>query len=356
MRSKFIYFMFVLVIVLVFSSVAIGQDIIPTPNEEKWGKIPDQINPSKDAKYTLITATMHPAPHPEDIAFKYFHKRVEELTNGVVTTSYFPGGVLFPGGDRDVLTQVRKGDVSVSRVDASSMTSISPTSEIGAAIFLFDSPKHIYRFTERKEFKQIVDNDLLDKGIVNFGVVAFARHLYTRLPVKSLDDLKGLKIRTMEVPSVMDAWNALGANATPLPWGELFTSLQTRLVDGAEGSATAFYSARFYEIVKNFTAVYYKYSTIYFVANKDTLNALPEDLRKLVIQAGRETVQLTREIYEDWESDVFKFISKQGIKVYLQQDITDYNNWRDIIDKANINKDIFEKVGSEFKEIIEETR
>ncbi len=331
--------------------------VIPSPNEAKWGKIPEKVVPNKGAKYTLITASLHPSPHPEDMAFRFFHRRVEELTQSKVTTNYYPDGVLAPGGARDLLDQVRKGDVHVTRLDGSAVISISKPFEITNGLFLFDNPHHIYRFMETDAYQKKIMADFDKAGLTGFGAFSFARHVYTtKTPILGLSDLKGLKIRTMEIPSVMAAWNALGANATPLPWGDLFNALQTGLVGGGEGSATAFYAAKLYEVAKNFTAIYYKYSSIYYVMNQKTLNKLPQDLRKAVIQAGQESVELTREIYIDWEKDVFDFIKKQGVKVFSNEGIKDYPNWRKVISDAKVNDKILSRAGQEFKQIVEETR
>ncbi len=188
------------------------------------------------------------------------------------------------------------------------------------------------------------------------GSFAFARHLYTSKPVKSLNDLKGMKIRTMEIPVVMHAWNALGANATPLPFGELYTGLQTGLLDGGEGSATAYFSNRFHEVAKYLNAIYYKYESVSLIINQKKYGSLPPDLKRAVDQAARETVDLIREVYADWEEDVFGTLRQQKAVVITQKEMQDFPKWRERVRDAKINEAVFKTAGEGLAPLVEQAR
>jgi tripartite ATP-independent transporter DctP family solute receptor len=324
-------------------------------NEGKWGKLPEKAVTNKAAQVVLVTATVHPAPHPEDMGFRYFHRRVEELSGGRVSTNYYPGGML-TNDARDLLDLNIKGDVDLTRHDSAAVKSISPSFELMSGLFLFDNPSHVYRFMERKEFLEPTRKNLEENNLVLLGSFAFARHLYTSKPVKLLNDLKGMKIRTMEIPVVMRAWNALGANATPLPFGELYTALQTGLVDGGEGSATAYFSNRFHEVAKYLNAIYYKYESVSLIMNQKKYASLPPDLKRAVDQAARETVDLIREVYADWEEDVFGTLRAQKAVVITQKEMQDFPKWRERVRDAKINEAVFKTAGEGLAPLVEQAR
>ena len=209
---------------------------------------------------------------------------------------------------------------------------------------------------ERPEFIAKVENAMAEKNLIGLGSFAFARHFYAKNSIKSLNDLKGLKIRTMEIPVVMQAWNALGANATPLPFGDLFTGLQTGLVGAAEGSATAYYSNKFYEVAKYLVLVYYKQTIVTYTVNKKKFESFNTDIQKAIRQAGRETSELVREIYADWDKDIMDNLSKIGVVIVNQKDITDYNEWMERIKAAKLNDSLFQRTDRAFEKLIEITR
>jgi TRAP-type C4-dicarboxylate transport system substrate-binding protein len=323
-------------------------------NEAKWGKLPDKAVTNKNAKIVLVTATIHPAPHYEDMAMRFFHKRLEDLTNSRMSTNYYAGGVLTKDS-RELMDMNIKGDVDFTRLDES-LGAISPVFELGGGVFLFDSPEHMYRIMDGKEFIEKTQKDLERNNLVILGTFGMARQLYTRKSVRSLNDLKGMKIRTMEIPSVMHAWNALGASATPLSFGEFFTSLQTGLVDGGEGSATAYYSSKFQEVAKYIAVINYKYGYVSYAMNKKKLDSLPSDLQKAVVQAGKEAVELTREICVDWDTDVYEKLKASGVTVVTQKEIPDFPVWRQRIREARVNAELFKRAGTEFERLVEEAR
>lgn len=365
MKTRFVYLGLIGVVVLGMVSLLIGVQsseagaaagrVSIRYNEAKWGKLPEKATTNKSAKFVLVTATVHPAPHPEDMAMRYFHKRLEDLTNSRMSTNYYAGGILTQDA-RDLLDLNIKGDIDFTRHDEASMASLSPPFELVGGVFLFDNPQHIYKVSEGKEFIERTKKDFEKTNLLLVGSFCFGRHVYTRKPVRSLAELKGMKIRTMEIRSVMDAWNALGANATPLPFGELYTSLQTGLVDGGEGSATAYYSNKFHEVAKYLAVINFKYSTVSFVMNKKKFDSLPSDLQKAIMQAGKETLELTREIYADWENDVLDTLKASGVTVITQKEMADYPAWRQRIREAGVNAALFKKAGTEFERLVEEAR
>lgn len=324
-------------------------------NEQKWGRLPESVVSNRRAEFTLVTATSHAAPHPEDMGFRYFHRRVEELTNGRVTTNYFPGGMLARDA-RDILDLNVKGDIAVTRHDEASFTSIAPAYEIVSGLFLFDDPQHLYRFLEHPTFQARFANELGKNNLVALGSWSFARHLYTRNPVANLGDLRNLKVRTMEIPVVMQAWNALGANATPLPFGDLFTGLQTGLVGGAEGSATAYYSNKFFEVARYLTLVNYKFSTVSLTINKQMLDSMPPDVQVAVRKAGAETVELIREVYDVWEQDIVQQLGRVGVVVATQSRIADFDAWRERIRSGGLNAALLQRTDPSFESLIESLR
>ncbi|NLM95784.1 MAG: TRAP transporter substrate-binding protein [Firmicutes bacterium] len=350
------YKRFGFVAVVLMGLLLVGLNVFASalePDPNVWGVVPERVEPSPNAEYVLVTATLHPAPHPEDVMFRYFHRRLEELTNGRATTDYFADGILAPGGDRDLLEQVQSGDIDIARVTDSLIAAVVPGHEVFQAPYLFSDTEHLHRVADSSEFQDLTKDDFTKAGHVYKGTWAFARHLYSTDPIKSLTDLSGVRVRTMEVPVIMDAWQALGAVPTPLPWGEVYTGLQTGLVHAAEGSATAYFSNRMYEVAKHFSAISYMYAPITMIINAKAYNSWPADIREAVDIACQESVELVRELYQTWEYEVFAEMEENGAVIYGPEDIPDLNEWQAAVAKAGVNDDLFRRTGQEYLAIIE---
>jgi TRAP-type C4-dicarboxylate transport system substrate-binding protein len=165
------------------------------------------------------------------------------------------------------------------------------------------------------------------KGLIKLGFVSGgSRSMYARQPVRTLGDLTGKKIRTMEDPIYLDTWNALGALATPIPWGDVYLSLDQGIVDGAEGALISYQSMGFYDPSPHVTVIDYIFSWHNFMMSKLSWDKLSAQSQKLIKDAAKAATEFERNYVVEVEKkllDVLK--TKHGAKIYYPDDI---EQWR----------------------------
>ncbi|WP_456022601.1 TRAP transporter substrate-binding protein [Pseudomonas protegens] len=202
----------------------------------------------------LKFADIHPAGYPTVVAEKSMGETLTKETNGELTFKYFPGGVL--GSEKEVIEQMQVGAVQLSRVSLGIVGPVVPDVNVFNMPFIFRDQQHM-----RNVIDGPVGDEILGK-ITNseFGLVALAwmdggtRNIYTKKPVRKLEDLKGMKIRVQGNPMFIDMMNAMGGNGIAMDTGEIFSALQTGVIDGAENNPPTllehnhFQNAKFYSL------------------------------------------------------------------------------------------------------------
>lgn len=203
------------------------------------------------AKTTLRLAHSLAAGHPVDKSLELLAKLAAERSNGQLEVKIFPAGQL--GQQRELIEQMQNGAIDIVHANAAPLAAFEPRYGV------FDLP---FLFRDKAHFFAVADGDIgadilaagKDKGFV--GLCYFdngTRSFYTKKAVKTPDDLKGMKIRVQPGPIATKMVNLLGATATPLAWGELYTALQSGVVDGAENNVTALTLAKHGEVMKFYT-------------------------------------------------------------------------------------------------------
>ncbi|WP_047293603.1 TRAP transporter substrate-binding protein [Pseudomonas fluorescens] len=202
----------------------------------------------------LKFADIHPAGYPTVVAEENMGKTLTRETNGELTFQYFPGGVL--GSEKEVIEQMQVGAVQLSRVSLGIVGPVVPDVNVFNMPFIFRDHQHM-----RNVIDGPVGDEILDKITHSeFGLVALAwmdggtRNVYTKKPVRKLEDLKGMKIRVQGNPMFIDMMNAMGGNGIAMDTGEIFSALQTGVIDGAENNPPTllehnhFQNAKFYSL------------------------------------------------------------------------------------------------------------
>jgi tripartite ATP-independent transporter DctP family solute receptor len=202
---------------------------------------------------TMKAADVHPAGYPTVVAVENMGKKLEAATQGRIKFQMFPGSVL--GGEKEMIEQTQVGAIQILR------TSLGPLGPVVPDVNVFNMP---FVFRNIPHMRAVIDGpigqELLDKISASPArMVGLAwmdsgsRSLYTKKPVRKPDDLKGQKIRMMGNPLFVDTMNAMGGNGIAMGFGEVFTAIQTGVVDGAENNPPSFFStnhhkagARFY--------------------------------------------------------------------------------------------------------------
>jgi len=195
-------------------------------------------------------AEVHPAGYPPVVAEQDMGKKLETQSNGEISFKMFAGGVL--GSEKEVVEQVQANAIQMTRVSLGIVGPVVPDVNVFNLPFVFRSHAHM-----RKVIDGEIGQEILDK-ITNsdFNLVALAwmdggtRNLYTKKPVRDIADLKGMKIRVQGNPVFIDTINAMGGNGIAMATGEIFSALQTGVIDGAENNPPTLLEHNHYQNAK----------------------------------------------------------------------------------------------------------
>jgi tripartite ATP-independent transporter DctP family solute receptor len=257
------------------------------------------------AQTVLNVNTALTTDDPMYAGLERFKANVEKRTAGKLAVRIYPGSQL--GKDEDVLEQARAGANVAVLVDGGRLAPFVKEFGIMGAPYLVDNFDQILRLTGSPLFRNWVDKL---RNAANLQVLAFDwfqghRNVLTNVPVKVPADLKGIRMRTPGAPVWLETVRAMGATPTGMPWSEVYSALQTKVIDGAEAQHPAVYGARLYEVVKVVTKTEHIYLITGIVTSRTWFDKLPADqqtvLREEADAAGKWASEKTIESLADYE-------------------------------------------------------
>jgi tripartite ATP-independent transporter DctP family solute receptor len=238
---------------------------------------------------------------------------LEEQTSQKATMNIFPANQL--GSEKEMVQGALFGSIDVFVVSNGVVGNFVPELKVFEMPFLFRSQQHM-----DKVFRGPILKDLnkfaVAKGLRLLGFYsAGVRHIMTKKPINSIDDLKNLKIRTMQVPSHVAAFKAFGANATPISYGELYGSLQTGVVDGAEAANTNYDAMKFYQVAPHWAMVGWTSLVSVLAISEKKFQSLPVDVRDAIVLAGAESAAYERDVYAKSDAELVEPLKKLGVQI-----------------------------------------
>jgi tripartite ATP-independent transporter DctP family solute receptor len=245
---------------------------------------------------------------------KYFKPYVEEKSGGKITVAVDNNSVL--GGDRQLFESLQMNTVQGSFGPLSVLASFEPNFSVVDSPFLFKDKKTAYAALDGA-FGALLAKGLPQKGmrLLGYGENAFRNISTSTRPVAKMEDMSGLKIRVMEAPVYISTMKALGANATPMAFSELYTALQQKTVDGQDNGVVLTYTAKLYEVLKYYTFTEHCYAANAYVFSEDFLQTLPKDLLKVVEDGTKYALENQRRLNTEMEESLIKTIEKSGVQV-----------------------------------------
>lgn len=224
-----------------------------------------------------------------------FAELVSQKSDGKITVKIFGGGVL--GGDLPVVSALQGGTIEMSLMNASLLNGLVKEFAVFDFPYLFDNEEEAYAVLDGPVGKKLMDM-LPEKGLVGLTYPELGfRHIHNnKRAVATLDELKGLKIRVIQTPVYIDFMNALGANATPLPFPEVYTALETGTVDGATNPLVTIPVMKFNEVQKYLTLTGHMYNPQIIIMSKKTWDKLSEVERNLIQESADEARDFEREV------------------------------------------------------------
>ena len=201
---------------------------------------------------TLFLAHGLPVNHPVHKGMIDFQQRVARKSGGTLEIKIFPDGQL--GSERELLELLQIGSVAMTKVSAAAMANFAPEYQVLGVPYLFRDREHLFKVLEGEVGRRLLEkgSDYWLRGLCFYD--AGSRSFYTKTkPVRTPEDLAGMKIRVMNHQMSVDMVNTLGGSATPMAYGELYTALQQGVVDGAENNLPSFVSSNHFEVCKYYT-------------------------------------------------------------------------------------------------------
>jgi tripartite ATP-independent transporter DctP family solute receptor len=211
-----------------------------------------------------------------------------------IKISYFPNNQL--GKEADVVQQVKVGSIDMMVTGSSIWATVAPEFGMLDLGYLFDSYDHVAAALDGGVGAQM--NKIL-QGRTGCSVIAWASHfgprnVYTKAPVKSLADLKNVKLRVLPTPAFIETFKLMGAIPTPIPFGELYMAAQTGVVDGFEHDTATVLASKLNEVTKSCWLTEHLFSPMVIVAGKRCLDKIPADLRPAFLKAAQDATTQER--------------------------------------------------------------
>lgn len=251
---------------------------------------------SASAQTVLRLAENQPETNPVTVAMHRFADLVKEYTDGEVVVEVFSGAQL--GQEPETIEQAQAGIIDFSRVNTVGLANVSPSMGAITLPYVFRNWDHKYAVLDG-DIGDDLRADLEDVGLVGFDFMdAGSRSFYTveGKPVTKLEDLKGLKIRVQPAPISIRMVELLGAVPTPMNYGEVYSALQTGVIDGAENDYVSYETSGHYEVAPNYVEDQHLSPPAIVIMNKARFDSLPEDQQAAIEKAAHEAALYEREI------------------------------------------------------------
>jgi tripartite ATP-independent transporter DctP family solute receptor len=252
--------------------------------------------PAMAQSVTLRSADIHPDGYPTVVAVQYLGQLMDERTGGRIKIQVFNNAQL--GAEKDTIEQTRFGVIDLNRVNSAPFNNLVPETQVLGLPFLFQSVDHMHK---------VVDGPIGDEILAAFephGLVGLAfydsgaRSFYTtKTPIKTIEDMKGLKIRVQQSDLWIAMLQAFGANPTPMSYGEVYSALETGVVDGAENNWPSYESSRHFEVAKHLTLTEHSLTPEVLVISKLSWDKLAPADQALLRQAAKDSVVKMRELW-----------------------------------------------------------
>ena len=294
----------------------------------------DAAAAASDPKVTLVYAEVNPLDTIVGQTGSHFKEKVEELTGGSVVVDVQASGVL--GSENDVLDAILGGSTSIdmSRISAFALTSYGCNkSKLLSIPFTFENRAHFWNFANSELAPEFL-NEPQELGLpvrgIFYGEEGF-RHFFTVKPVSGIADFKGLKLRVSNDPVMNGMVEGLGANPTVVSFGELYSALQTGVVDGAEQPIANYKSNAFPEVANNLILDGHTLGAIQAVITDNAWAKLTENQQAAIMEAGADTQAFNADLSESAENKVLDELKSSGCNVV---DVPDKTPWQEACAKV----------------------
>lgn len=261
---------------------------------------------------TITAVDVHPTDYPTVEAVRWMGAEIERETQGRISFRLYPSGQL--GSETDTVNLARFGVLDIARVYLGAVNNAFPATQPLALPYTFRDEAHLRRVIDGEIGRDILrtfeQRDLVGLAFYDSGM----RSIYNaRRPIHTPDDMRGLKVRVPRSDIFMAMLDAMGANATPIPFGEVFTGLQTHLIDAAENNWATYQSTRQYEVARYWSQTDHCCAPEALLMSKQRFDALSASDKELFIAKARESVPVMRALWDEKQASARQTVIDAGI-------------------------------------------
>jgi tripartite ATP-independent transporter DctP family solute receptor len=299
---------------------------------------------SAQAKMVMKAADVHPTGYPTVAAVEAMGKKLEAATNGRLSVQMFPAMQL--GGEKEMIEQAQVGALQIARVSVGAIGPVVDDLNVFNMPFVFRDGAHMEKVIDGDVGKELLAKITSNEktGLVGLAWMnAGTRNIYnTKRPIKSLEDLKGLKIRMIGNPLFVDTMNALGGNGIAMGFDQLYNAMQTGVVDGAENNYPTYIAQNHYQVAKHFSQTEHLIIPEILVFSRKSWNALSPEDQALVGKVGKEAQTEQRALWYKAEETSLAKMKEAGIEIIK---FADKKAFQDAV------KPVWEKYGAKYTEL-----
>ena len=278
------------------------------------GGTQNKASESKAAVKVMKIGSVNPKERSLSKGFFKFKEIVEKETNGAIKVEVFTDGVL--GDDRRTLEGIQLGSIQGTTATTGAISAFSPTIAVFDLPFLFKDTATAYKVLDGPIGQEMLDSLAEQKFIGLCYWENGIRHLTnSRREVTTLEDINGLKIRTLESPIHVDIWRSLGANPTPMSMSQLYTALEQKVVDGQENPLGNIQTNKFEEVQKYVTLTGHIYAASPFMVSKVFWDTLNDQEKAIIKKAALEARDYQRKLNAEEDVTATKYLISKGMKI-----------------------------------------
>jgi tripartite ATP-independent transporter DctP family solute receptor len=298
-----------------------------------------------DQKMVFKASDVHPEGYPTVQAVENMGEKLAAATGGRLSIQMYASMQL--GGEKEAIEQAQVGALQLARVSVGALGPVVDDLNVFNLPFLFRSTDHMEKVIDGPIGQELLDKVSNNANARLIGLAwmdAGARSVYdTKKPIKSIDDLRGLKVRVMGNPMFVDMMNALGGNGVAMGYDQVFSALQTGVVDGAENNPPSFVFDNHYQVAKYYTLTEHLIVPEILVFSRTTWDSLSKDDQGLIKKLAREAQLDERRLWQKVEDDAMAKMKASGIEVDAVPDKSPF--------QAAV-KPVWDKYGAKYSELI----
>lgn len=295
---------------------------------------------------TLRAADVHPADYPNVVAVKHMGEKLNAATDGRLDIKTFPGGVL--GDEKQMIEQAQLGAIDIIRVSMAPVAAILPEINVFTLPYIFRDETHMHHVLDGMIGQEIGDrltgnskSRLVFLGWMDAGT----RNLITKAPVVKPEDLKGMKIRVQTSPVALDTLKAMGANAIAMGTSEVFSGMQTGVIDGTENNPPTYVAHNYLPVAKNFTWSKHFIMPELFLFSKPKWDKLKKEDQQLILKLAKEAQIEQRTLWEAYNAKSLETMKANGVQFHDIDTKAYYDATQSVRDKyGKDHQDLIKKI------------